>query len=242
MEHHRAWLCKISQLADSSLSLSHLYNNRLQVHQNCFLFSCWLGKNYKTKLVTDCTWSAKATHIYLLFKKDECQLPRQVSSAPSVSSIPLLNKTYRSIADWQELEPIEKWRERVILPRLLSALELLCIKAQTLRQNFESFSEVCTNTLPDPLLMMAFTPVDEPHVSQSTASIHWHVDAACVFGTDTPNETHWVLCSWCPVCWWLVLQHMRWKICKKWKMFIHPLVIQCACMSPYILHDCYYKI
>ena len=73
-----------------------------------------------------------------------------------VISIPL-DHIYCLSVDGQELQPVEKWRERVVLPEVLSMLESFCVKQGI--QDFGAFSDAC-NMILDRSLAMAFTPIN----------------------------------------------------------------------------------
>ena len=74
-----------------------------------------------------------------------------------VISIPL-DCIYCLSVDEQELQTVEKWRERVVLPEVLSMLESFCIRQGI--QDFGAFSDAC-NTIRDLSRVMAFTPIDD---------------------------------------------------------------------------------
>ena len=76
---------------------------------------------------------------------------------------------------------IEKWRERIILPRILLTLEDFCAEEDI--DGFESFS-AAFNALPDPLLVIAFMPFDDSCVSLSPSDIHQRISADCLLETD----------------------------------------------------------
>ena len=72
-------------------------------------------------------------------------------------SIPLID-VYKISLDGI-LEPIEKWQECIVLPRILSTLENFCVMENI--DSFKAFLAAC-NALPDPMLVMAFMPIDDP--------------------------------------------------------------------------------
>ena len=75
----------------------------------------------------------------------------------SVISIPL-DHIYHLSVGGQEPQTVGKWHERVVLPEVLSMLESFCVKWGI--GAFGAFSDAC-NAMPDPLLVMAFMPIDD---------------------------------------------------------------------------------
>ena len=80
-----------------------------------------------------------------------------------------LDKIYKPSANHQDLETIKKWCERVVLPEVLLALELFFVGKSV--ESFGSLSDAC-NALVDPLLALAFTPVDHQHLHLTPAQLH----------------------------------------------------------------------
>ena len=85
-----------------------------------------------------------------------------------VISIPL-DKIYKLSADQQGPKPIEKWRERVVLPEVLSALKLYFMRKGL--ENLGLLSDAC-NALVDPSSALAFIPVDHQHLHLTPAQLH----------------------------------------------------------------------
>ena len=85
-----------------------------------------------------------------------------------VISIPL-DKIYKLSANQQGLELIEKWHERVVQPEVLLVLKLYFMRKGL--KNFGLLSDAC-NALVDPLLALAFTPVDHQHLHLTPAQLH----------------------------------------------------------------------
>ena len=68
-----------------------------------------------------------------------------------------------------------------MLPRILSALEDFCDEDNI--DGFESFL-AAFNALPDPLLVIAFTPFDDSWLSLSLSEVHQHIGADRLLETD----------------------------------------------------------
>ena len=81
------------------------------------------------------------------------------------------------------VEAIEKWRECIMLPRILLTLEDFCMIEDV--DGFKAFLAAC-NALPDPSLAIAFMPIDDSRVSLSPVDIHQCISAVCMLGSDVP--------------------------------------------------------
>ena len=89
-------------------------------------------------------------------------------------SIPL-DRIYQVNAEAHIIDPIEKWHERSILPKVLHALEAFCNEHGV--DGFESFA-ACCSSLADPSSALAFLPLEHPLRFLGANEFHAHIDAA----------------------------------------------------------------
>ena len=93
-----------------------------------------------------------------------------------VIAIPL-DRIYKLSADQQQdPEPIKNWRETVILPKVLSTLELYLMREGI--KNIDSLHNMC-NALTDPLSALMFTPVNHQHRHLTPAEVHKRINVVC---------------------------------------------------------------
>jgi hypothetical protein len=98
-----------------------------------------------------------------------------------------LGQLYRSVAKRTELEPIQKWRENVVLQDILHVLSLFCEEANV--KGFQSFADFC-NSLPDPSMAMAFSPIDHPRLHLDDAWLHDYIVTPRALMTEESNDPH----------------------------------------------------
>ena len=106
-----------------------------------------------------------------------------------VITIPL-DKMYKLSANQQDPELIKNWHERIILPEVLSTLELYLMRKGI--KNIHSLSDAC-NALADPLSALAFSPVNHQHRHLAPVEVHQHINVVCALETDVLDEAHCAL-------------------------------------------------
>ena len=121
----------------------------------------------------------EATLIYLPSEKmnrlqDKClELHIHSESIQDWMAIPVipisLDKIYQLSANHQDLEVIKKLHENIVLPEVLLALELHFMREGI--KNFRLLCDACT-VLVDPLLALAFTPVDQWNRHLTSFEVH----------------------------------------------------------------------
>jgi hypothetical protein len=89
-------------------------------------------------------------------------------------SIPL-EKIYQVHADAFAIEPVVKWRERLVLPKVLYSLEVFCDEHGI--DGYDSFTAFC-NGLADPSSALSFSPLEHPLLVLGVNELHAHIDAA----------------------------------------------------------------
>jgi hypothetical protein len=94
-------------------------------------------------------------------------------------SVPL-EKIYQVHADAFAIEPIVKWRECYVLPKVLYALEIFCNEHGI--DGYASFTAFCNN-LVDPSSALSFLPLEHPLLVLGANELHAHIDATSVHYT-----------------------------------------------------------
>jgi hypothetical protein len=87
-----------------------------------------------------------------------------------------LEKIYQVHADAFAIEPVVKWREHLVLPKVLYSLEVFCDEHGI--DGHDLFAAFC-NGLVDPLFALLFSPLEHPPLVLGANELYAHVNAAC---------------------------------------------------------------
>jgi hypothetical protein len=106
-------------------------------------------------------------------------------------SIPL-DKIYQVHAEVFTIDPVVKWRERFMLPKVLHALEVFCEEYGI--DGYDSFATSC-NSLADLSSALSFSPLEHPLLVLGANELHAHTNAASALSEASicPKGLHCVL-------------------------------------------------
>jgi hypothetical protein len=106
-------------------------------------------------------------------------------------SVPL-EKIYQVHADAFTIEPVMKWRECFVLPKVLHALKVFCEEYGI--DGYDSFATFC-NSLVDPSSALSFSPLEHPLLVLGANELHAHIDTASALSKVSiyPKGPHCVL-------------------------------------------------